>query len=111
MNKNKCRCECLKIKDCRNGSFWNVINCRCEFKKAAKLMGEEECKEITDIKKNTGIKENKTTCCFKYFICLCFSKNNWNYDLFLLKIKKMEMFYLIKIILSKKLVLSLWSAF
>ena len=51
-NKNKCRCECLEIKECENGSFWNVVNCRCEFKKAAKIMVEEKCKEIIDIKEN-----------------------------------------------------------
>ena len=51
-NEDKCRCECLEIKDCKNCSFWNVVNCKCEFIKAAKLMVEEECKEITDIKEN-----------------------------------------------------------
>ena len=50
-NKDKCRCECLKIEKCDVGFSWNVVNCRCEFKKAAKLMEEEKCKEITDIKK------------------------------------------------------------
>ena len=29
----KCRCECLKIKKCKNGYSWNVNNCRCETKK------------------------------------------------------------------------------
>ena len=47
---NKCRCECLEIKECGNNSFWNVVNCRCEFKKAAKLIVEEEC-DVTSIKK------------------------------------------------------------
>ena len=28
-NKKKCRCECLKIKDCDVGYSWNVNNCRC----------------------------------------------------------------------------------
>ena len=32
---------------------WNVVNCRCEFKKAATLT--EECKEITDIKENKTV--------------------------------------------------------
>ena len=32
-NKNKCRCEFLKIKDCDIGYFWNLNNCRCEMKK------------------------------------------------------------------------------
>ena len=27
-NKNKCRCECLEIKECKHGSFRNVVNCR-----------------------------------------------------------------------------------
>ena len=30
-NKDKCRCECLKIKECDNNYLWNVVNCRCEF--------------------------------------------------------------------------------
>ena len=30
-NKNKCRHECLEIKECENGSSWNVVNRRCEF--------------------------------------------------------------------------------
>ena len=34
-NKDKCRCECLKIKDCDIGFSWNVNNCRCEMKKLA----------------------------------------------------------------------------
>ena len=40
--------ECLKIEECDNNSFWNVVNCRCEHKKAAKLIVEEKCKEIID---------------------------------------------------------------
>ena len=32
-NEDKCRCECLKIKDCDIGYSWNVNNCRCEMKK------------------------------------------------------------------------------
>ena len=54
-NKNKCRCECLEIKECESGSFWNVVNGRCEFKKAAALIAEEEC----DVETNEKIK-NKT---------------------------------------------------
>ena len=42
-NRNKCRCECLKLKDCDVGFSWNVVNCRCEFKKVAKLITTEEC--------------------------------------------------------------------
>ena len=60
-NKDKCRCECLEIKDCENRSFWNVVNCRCEFKKAAKLMMEEECKKIIDIREIADIKKNKAS--------------------------------------------------
>ena len=58
-NKDKCRCECLEIKDCENRSFWNVVNCRCEFKKAAKLMMEEECKKVVDIREIADIKKIK----------------------------------------------------
>ena len=48
-NKEKCRCECLEIKECGNNSFWNFVNCRCELKKAAKLIvEEEECERETD---------------------------------------------------------------
>ena len=54
-NKDKCRCECLEIKDCENGSFWNVVNCKCEFKKAAALITTEECDVETD-----DIVQNKT---------------------------------------------------
>ena len=43
---NKCRRECLKIEKCDNNSFWNVVNCKREHKKAAKLITEEECEEI-----------------------------------------------------------------
>ena len=55
-NKNKSRFECLEIKECENGSSWNVVNCRCEFKKAAKLIvEEEECDVETD-----DVVQNKT---------------------------------------------------
>ena len=54
-NKNKCRCECLKIKEYGNNYYWNFVNCRCELRKAAALIAEEEC----DVE--TGEKmENKT---------------------------------------------------
>ena len=46
-NTNKCRCECLIVKKCKNG-FWNVNNCRCENKKFAKLISTEECDTETD---------------------------------------------------------------
>ena len=60
-NKDKCRCECLKIEKCSNNSFFNVVNCSGELRKAAKLV-VEECKEITDdIKKITNIQQNKTS--------------------------------------------------
>ena len=55
-NKEKCRSECLEIKDCDVGFSWNVVNCRCEFKKAAKLITTEECDVETD-----DISQNKTT--------------------------------------------------
>ena len=42
-NKEKCRCECLKKKKCGDSSFFNVVNCSCELRKAAALI-EEECK-------------------------------------------------------------------
>ena len=40
---------------CDNNSFWNVVNCRCDHKKAAKLTTGEECEEIVD-----DITQNKT---------------------------------------------------
>ena len=75
-NKDKCRCECLKIKDCDIGYFWNVNNCRCEMKKLAALtksgrsleserfIKTEECDVETDDIKNVSeckaFPENKT---------------------------------------------------
>ena len=53
-NKDKCRCRCLKIKDCDIGYSWNVNNCRCEMKKLAALskpersLETEECDVETD---------------------------------------------------------------
>ena len=32
-NEEKCRYECLQIKDCDIGFSWNVSNCICEMKK------------------------------------------------------------------------------
>ena len=48
-NKEKCRCEYLKIKNSNIGYSWNVSNCRCEMKKLTALIKSEECKEITMI--------------------------------------------------------------
>ena len=59
-NKNKCRCECLKIKDCDIGYSWNVNNCRCEMKKLDALtesersLESEECDVETDEIKNVS---------------------------------------------------------
>ena len=44
-NKDKCRCECLKIKDCDIGYSWNVNNCRREMKKLAALTESESSLE------------------------------------------------------------------
>ena len=60
-NKDKCRCECLKIENYSNSFSWNVVDCRCEskkfvkLKKAAALIEEEECDIETD-----EIGQNKT---------------------------------------------------
>ena len=58
-NKDKCRCECLKIKKCGIEYFWNVNNCRCEMKKLAaeseRLLETEECDVETDEIKNKTI--------------------------------------------------------
>ena len=40
-NKEKCRCDCLQIKDCDIGYPWNVNNCRCETKKFVALIESE----------------------------------------------------------------------
>ena len=44
-DKDKCRCECLKIKDCGIGYSWNDNNCRCEMKKFAALTDSERVLE------------------------------------------------------------------
>ena len=62
-NKDKCRCECLKIENYNNGFSWNVVYCRFESKrffkfsrKAAALIAEEECDiETGDIVQNKTI--------------------------------------------------------
>ena len=69
-NKDECRCECLKIKNCDIGYSWNVNNCRCEMKKLAALIESkrfletEECDVETDNIKNVSeckaFLENKT---------------------------------------------------
>ena len=55
-NKKKCRCECLKEEKCFNDSFFNVINCKCEMKKAAALI-KEQCEEINN--DNNYVIQNK----------------------------------------------------
>ena len=70
-NKDQCKCECLKIKDCDIGYSWNVNNSRCEMKKMAALTVEserfletEECDvetdEIKNVSKYKAFPENKT---------------------------------------------------
>ena len=50
------RCECLVNKKCQNDFVWNCSNCECEYKKAAKLIVEEECDvETNDIIQNKTI--------------------------------------------------------
>ena len=44
-NKDKCRCECLKIKDCDIGYSWNVNNYRCEMKILTALTKSERSLE------------------------------------------------------------------
>ena len=56
-NKEKCRCECLEIKEFENGSFWNVVNFRCKFKKADALISTEEC----DIETNHSVRDKTVT--------------------------------------------------
>ena len=63
-NKEKCRCECLKEKKCCDNSFFNVVNCSCELRKAAALI-VEECKEISNNIKNDCIMQNKTVTLIK----------------------------------------------
>ena len=62
-NKNKCRCQCLKIKKCKIGYSWNINNCGCETKKIARLIGIEKCDVETDEIKDVKCKilpKNKT---------------------------------------------------
>ena len=44
-NKDKCKCECIKVKKCEIGYSWNVNNCRCEMKKLAALTKSESSLE------------------------------------------------------------------
>ena len=46
-NKDKCRCECLINKKCQDDFVWNYSNCKCEYRKSAKLI-PEECEEMVD---------------------------------------------------------------
>ena len=94
-NKNKCRCECLEIKKCDNNYSWNVVNCSYELRKAAALIVGEKCDAETgekiENKTVTLIKKMKECTPFvdsSLFFCLCFSNNNWNYDLLLFEIEK-----------------------
>ena len=60
-NKDKCRCECLKIKDCDIGYSWNVNNSRCEMKKLAALIESERFSETEecDVETSEKIKDTK----------------------------------------------------
>ena len=50
----------VEIKDCDVGFSWNIVNCRCELKKATALIVQEEC----DVAINDMI-ENKTVTLIK----------------------------------------------
>ena len=54
-SKKKCRCECLKIEKCSGNSFFNVVNCSCQMKKAAALIVEKCYVETDDVIKNKTI--------------------------------------------------------
>ena len=62
-NGKKSRCECLKIQKYKIGYSWNINNCRCEFKKLARLIASEkydiEADKIKDIECKSFL-ENKT---------------------------------------------------
>ena len=65
--QQSCKCGCLlDEKVCNNLQRWNVSNCRCEMKKLAALIEEEECDVETSekikcavIKKATLVKKNR----------------------------------------------------
>ena len=75
-NKDKCKCECLKIKACDIGYSWNVNNYRCKMKKLTALTESErflqserfpeteecdvETDEIKNVSKCKAFPENKT---------------------------------------------------
>ena len=48
-NKGKCRCECLKNKDCDIGYSWNLNNCKCEMKKLAALNESERFLKLKNV--------------------------------------------------------------
>ena len=68
-NKDKCRCECLKITDCDIGYSWNVNNGRCEMKKLAALIETKEYDVETDKIRNVSecktFPKNRTTTLIK----------------------------------------------
>ena len=68
-NKEKCRCECLKIEKCSGNSFFNVVNCSCEMKKATALIVEEYDIETDDVMKNKTVTQTKKENC-KPFVAL-----------------------------------------
>ena len=50
MNKNKCRCECIKINLYENNYVWNPTTCACENRKhLACIMHDSAviCDEVT----------------------------------------------------------------
>ena len=64
-NNNKCRCECLRIENCEDDYFWDVINCKCRNGKISELNVEDECDDVKTIdddviKPLNGIAFNKT---------------------------------------------------
>ena len=67
-NENKCRCECLINKKCRNNFGWNYSNCECEYRKSAKLIVEEECEDINDFTHNKTISENSKNLIIKKIV-------------------------------------------
>ena len=103
-NKDKCRCECLKIKKFKIGNSWNVNNCRCEMKKLAALTKSErsleserfietkECDVQTDKIKSVSeckaFPENKTITLIKKVKDCNRNNINRNNDRFLFKIKE-----------------------
>ena len=68
-DENSRKCECLKIENCDIRFSWNFSNCKCEeSKKAAKLMVEEKCDEIVDIKQNKIVSITKYVENFNPFV-------------------------------------------